>query len=78
MQGAQIKYMVTRQYISVFVHTKATVSVSVIGKAYVKVIFLNVSCKPLYMGRSAFLIDIGSVGTIVYHENIGTHCRKNR
>ena len=54
-------------HISILIHRKTAIRVSVIGKAYIQMLLLHKLLQGLNMGRSAVSIDVCAVRVIVDH-----------
>ena len=57
--------MVTSDDITLFIHTQATISIAVIGKAHVQTLFHHELLQALDVGGTCIVVDIQTVGLVV-------------
>ena len=70
--------MVASDDIALFIHTQATISITVVGKADIKTLFNHKLLQALNVGRTSIVIDIRTVRLVVDNVSIGSQSIEHR
>ena len=70
--------VITRDNISLFIYTQATVSIAVISKTNIQAFFYNELLQPLNMGRASIQVNVQTVRLVVDDIGICTQCIEYR